>query len=255
MSNKEAFFALHTFNPALAGAVGAERELFIIENGVLVPRAPEVLSALSHDPRWTYELSACQVECRTTPTHDPWELVRELCELRHQVVGVARPLGLDVLSMEVAPATIPREVYPDPRYATLSTTLPEDRFLAALRVAGTHVHVGCANLEEAVRVHDALVEHLEELIALGNFSGGERIRLYERVTAPHTYPHCYGSVDAYYEDAVRCNFTLQLRNNWHLIRISRYGTVEVRAFGSPLCNSKVGDWAARIQEIRANAIR
>ena len=133
MSSVQEFMDRFRFNPARAFYVGVERECFVIDRtGMVVPRAQQVLAHIEFEEAHSelrrfvgYELSACQVETRTKPS-----LVDELgAELSWQAMDLARAMGsldLSPLYEEVAPASMPLDVYPDPsrRYAAISQSMP-----------------------------------------------------------------------------------------------------------------------------------
>lgn len=254
------------YNPSLRGHVGVEREFFLTEErnggyqyqewmGIgwsaethFVPRSPDFLAAIN-DPAWTYELSACQVEHRTDPL---FELADIRASLQSGIVRgsrVAESLGLRLSAIEVAPAEMPLTVYPhDERYANIVATLPAPVLAAACRVTGTHFHVGCASAEEALAVHNALVPHLDRLAALGDHSAGERIRLY-KMMATNWQPPVYDSAEHFDAVANDQGFAANLRNCWHLIRVSRHGTVELRMFGMTANVDENVAWIETVRDI------
>lgn len=245
------------FKPDMTGFIGIEREFFLVD-GVskkLRPDSPEFLRRVQ-DPRWTYELSACQVEDRTVPCSAFLLLEAEL--RRGLSIGrtAALSMGCNLESIEVAPEDMPRDLYPaDPRYARIAETLRPEQILAALRVTGTHVHYGVQNLEVAIRLSNILNLHLDELIRLGDGSYGERLALYRTVA---TYPDApqYEHAEHYFEVARQQGFAENPKNCWHLIRISPHGTVEVRVFGAAYHRAKqihdidqVITWAKRVSDL------
>ncbi len=242
-SQTPTLLSLINYNPSLRGHMGVEREFFLTqpnhllawfdgthEDGPPVPRSPDFLAAIN-DPAWTYELSACQVEHRTDPL---FELADIRASLRSGIVRgsrTAESLGLRLSAIEVAPTEMPLVAYPnDARYAGIVATLPPHVLAAACRVTGTHFHVGCASADEALAVHNALVPHLDRLTVLGDHSQGERIRLYKMMANNWQSP-LYDSAEHFDAVAKEQGFADNLRNCWHLIRVSRHGTVELRMFG------------------------
>ena len=77
---------------------------------------------------------------------------------------------------------------------------------------------------------NALVYHNRTWHRLGDHSRGERIRLYQTM-ATNWRPPIYESSDHFDAVAREQGFAENLRNCWHLIRLSRHGTVELRMFG------------------------
>ncbi len=259
--------------PHVHRSLGIEREFFLVDgNGCPVPHAVAFLksmpSAIDYqgwfeqglmgmgfilEEPWTYELSACQVEHRTQPCETIDELRAVLIESTREGHAIADHIGLRLRALEVAPADMPLDVYPDDkRYAHLAETLPRETLRAACRVAGTHIHRECGDIEEAIRVHNALTRSLEEFMRIGDHSHGERLRLY-REMAPRWRPPLYESPEHFHAVAHEQGFEDNPRNCWHLIRISRHGTVEVRAFGVTDDIEEIISWAKRVQEIANSA--
>ena len=229
--------------------LGVERECFLLDtDGTHVAKAAEALSHI-HEKRWRgtiggvthyvsprkcvgYELSAAQLETRT-PIHRQHETDRYLRLIDTNLRKNLREIGLQARYSEVAPVTIPLDVYPDPsgRYKEIAASMPRDTLLAACRIAGTHVHIGMPDRHTALRVYNSLVEHCDTLMSLGDDSGGERLKIYGVVKSDYM-PKTYRHWDDFYDDALQNGFAIDPRNNWRLIRITKLGTIEFRMFGS-----------------------
>lgn len=252
-SLQETFFRQFHFDVNKVGWVGVEREAFLrpIIGGPVLPQAPAVCKAL--DRRGLFlgsfgpELSACQIEFRTEPVPYP-ELEKQLTERETHLRSVCGELGLYLDLTEVAEANMSTKVYPDRRYQAITELLSPEVLLAACRVAGTHIHVGMPDLVTAISVYDKVISYTSDLIALGDGSRGERMRLY-RIVAPQCDPLAIGSVGGLYERAVAEGFVTVVRNWWSLIRITRYGTIEFRMFGNTLSVAEVCFWAKRCREL------
>lgn len=236
------------------GCVGVEQEMFLVssETGMLVPYSPQFLQQMEGevDPeRWTYELSACQVEYRTHPHFDTNALEGDLFFGHEQADKCAKKIGCVMHYAEVAPASMPIAVYDaEPRYAHLAATLAPEVLLSACRVAGIHIHYGCESLPHAIAVHNRLVPHLQSLSDLADHSSGERLRLYKEM-APVWKPELYRSVDHFGQVALEQGFLKNLKNCWHLIRISRHGTVEIRVFGNTGDINEIMSWVRVVRDI------
>lgn len=241
-----AFLSRFRFREDLAGCVGVEREHFVASlMGYPVPQATSFLAAV-HDPRWTHELSACQVEVRTRPHRDLSALKLELLENENIGRHVAKQLDLLLINVEVGDKDMPLNVYPDPRYLKIAGSIPAERLSAACRVAGTHIHIGVGNMRQAIAVYNSLVPHLEELCRLGDHSAGERLKLYKTM-AIDWLPKPYEGVEHFFEVARTHSFEVNPRDCWQLIRISVHGTVELRMFGVTNHVDEVLWWVSRIR--------
>ena len=245
--DKQQFFSQFRFRPELRRFVGVEREYFLVDaNGVPVPRSKEFLHAV-RNPEWTFELSACQVEHRTKPRSDLGQMESDLFMAQAFAQSTARTkLGCRLVALEVAPADMPLDVYPDkPRYAKIAATLPIATLLAACRVTGTHIHVGMSSMEEAVAFRDRMIPHIDRFAHMGDHTCGERLRLYHTV-AGNEEPKPYGSAEAFYADAAARGFADNPRNCWDLVRISAHGTVELRMFGMTADTSEIRHWVETV---------
>lgn len=221
-----------SFNKSLRYHVGIERERFLVDAaGVITPASDKVLEHLPSDGRFGPELSACQIEDRVGPCSIQ-ELGLWLEQNDLAINDACRALQLSNKFLEVAPATMPVAVYPDPvgRYQRIAIMLGSERLLAACRVAGTHIHVGMPDADTALRVYNGVVRHHPLLMATGDHSDGERLRLYN-VVAPNTRPRPYESWEEFAEVARAKGFFENPRDCWDLIRLSVHGTIEFRVFG------------------------
>ena len=226
----DSFLEKFKFKKEMEGFIGIERERFLLgKNGKLVPRSNGFLKVINNG-KWTHELSACQVEDRTVPQKELEHIRRELIKNDRAGKETAGQLGLELISLEVAPADMPLDVYPDPRYLRIKKTITKDKLIAACRVTGTHIHLGMPDIETAIETANKMRDYLDSFCKLGNNSNGERLRLY-KVMASDWKPPFYNSVNHFFETAKKGGFLENPRNCWHLIRISIHGTVELRMFG------------------------
>lgn len=237
-----------SFNGKMASYIGVERERFLVDQeGFLMPYADEFLAKIKN-PKWTYELSACQVEDRTTPRKTTTAIKNEM--QRNDKMGriIAEKMHLDLQNIEVASPNMPLNVYPDPRYLEIVQHITEERLKAACQVTGTHFHIGMKDLESAIRVANIFAQHIDMLSEMGDHSKMERLRLY-KVMAPNYLPPIYESVHHFFEMASEQGFTENPRNCWHLVRISIHGTVELRMFGSTADIDEICYWIGEIKGI------
>lgn len=250
MNQKELadFLARFKFVESMNGYVGIEREHFLVSpSGEFSPRSGEFLR-LINDPRWTYELSACQVESRTKPKRDSSAIKMELLENANNGERVAKKLGLRLVNQEVGSADMSLDVYPDARYLEIVRTIPRERLEAACRVTGTHLHLGARDMNQAILVYNALIPHLEEFCRIGDHSNRERLRLYKTM-ATKWQPIVYESAEHFFEIALQDGFAENPRNCWQLIRISTHGTIELRMFGVMDHVDEIIWWISKIKHI------
>lgn len=259
------FMANFRFSRTGGWNIGIEREWFITDqDGRIQPLAPTILGtcftikngkhgnklAIAQSDRdYGYELSACQIENRIGPCHITY--VRHALEQQELLLIVKeRELNFRRSYYEVAPADMPLDIYPDPagRYQKITAKMSPEVLGAACRVTGTHIHVGLPDHDTALRVYNHAINYCDELCALGDHSSGERLKLY-MVVAPDCQPVSYPSWEAYYQYADRIGFATEPRNCWHLIRLSKNGTIEFRNFGATADLDEICGWAKRCFEI------
>ena len=247
------FLAKFSFRPELSGFVGIEREQFLTgADGSYAPNAQNFLNLVG-SPKWTYELSACQVESRTDPQKDLSAIKLELLENENHGNQTAYQLCLRLKNMEVGDSNMPLTVYSDPRYLEIAKTITKERLEAACRVTGTHIHLGVRDIEHAITLNNILVPFLDILCSLGDHSNGERIRLYKTM-AKNWEPMKYESSEHFFEIAQAEGFTDNPRNCWKLIRISIHGTVELRMFGVADNIDEILEWVSFVKSIISEAL-
>lgn len=243
------FTARFCFKPEYRGHFGVERECFLMDGNVIVPQAVSVLNLLPQNGKYGYELSACQLEMRTSPSLLS-NLYAELFQIEKTAAEAASNLGLKLEHIPVAPQEMSVEVYPDPtgRYARIAERLPQEVLLAACRVAAVHIHIGVRDTTEAIIVYNRLIKHFNELKNMGDTCNGQRMALY-RLMAPDTLPQAYTSWEEFHEAMHARECEEDPRQCWDLIRISTHGTVEVRVFDSVPDIKRIVKWAQVINEI------
>ena len=257
------------FNPTKILFVGVEREYFLVNDvGDIVPRAKQVMDkagmfvrgescfgpdAWQQDESVSYELSACQIESRIGPCK--LSNLKECLEYRQDrmkryVDKAGKGEVLNLSCVEVAPETMPLDVYPDPsgRYQQILKYMPKEVLLAACRVIGTHIHIGMPDHTTALRAYNEAVKYTHELCKMGDKSNGKRLEIYKQV-AVDCIPMQYATWSDFHDKAVEKGFDSDPRKCWTLIRISKHGTIEFRMFGSTDCVDEIVGWAEKCHSI------
>jgi len=233
------------FMPERILMMGVERESFLEDrHRNIVPKSKNLLSLLGDDPRFGYELSACQFEDRVGPANLE-DLGEELMRNDRDILVATQKLGLYRSHYEVASSKMPLDVFSDPtgRYQEITKNMSEDILLAACRVIGTHVHVGMPDYETAIRVYNRVIDYTEILCALGDNSKGERLKIYKQMAKDFTPPK-YDNWNDFYKKSIEKGFVSDPRSCWHFIRISVHGTIEFRMFGTTEDIDRVLTWAS-----------
>ncbi len=242
------------FNSDFAYNIGVEREYFIASaKGVIAPRAFDVLKMLPKIEtvgEYSYELSACQIETKSVPCATLDQIWETQIELEDTLDSALKQLDLRKFALSVAPSDMPLDVYPDPtgRYAQISANMPKEVLLAACQITGTHFHVGMPNAQTALRVYNYVIKHCAAINALGDNSNGKRLELYQNV-APQCNPVAYNTWDDFVTYSTANGFAENLRNCWHLIRLTRHGTIEFRNFGATNSIDDIVKWARFVKNL------
>jgi carboxylate-amine ligase len=153
-----------------AFTVGVEEEFLVVDVDTMAlrPDAGRVLAAASEQVggQAQAELLADQIEIETTVCHTLEEVRADLTRLRRQVAGAAEAQGRCIM----ASGTHPFSTFEGQR------TTPKERYLALehdfqqlareQHICGSHVHVGVADRDVAVRVMDRTRPWLAVLRAL-----------------------------------------------------------------------------------------
>ncbi|MCA9354737.1 MAG: hypothetical protein KC877_04420 [Candidatus Kaiserbacteria bacterium] len=255
VSYKE-FLAKFTFKPERAFMVGVERECFLrqVGSGIIQDQAAAVHALMEASPyarHFSPELSACQYEYKTDPLAIS-DLGEQLELLEATLQQQLAEIGLYGDFTEVAEETMPLTVYPNSRYLKIVDTLPTEVLSAACRVAGTHVHVGMPNLATAIMIYNHIRDRVRQLRELGDHSNGARLRLYE-VVAPQFDPPLVAGERGLYKLALERGFAQNPRDWWSEMRITIYGTIEFRSFGSTPSVPEIEKWARFCRQLCLDA--
>ena len=240
------FFQKFNYDSEKTLHVGIERESFTSRNGKIIPLTPEILPLIYKiQPKFQsfgYELSACQLEMRYGPYHIS-EVNDGLLSASAELQDLEERFNFSCYFADTAGQEIPLDVYPDPtgRYAKISASLSKDILHAACYIAGTHVHIGMPNANDALRVYNCLSKHVHELIEMGDNSNGERINYY-KLMSNNLEPISHENIDSWVQHAMDNGYYNDPRKNWTLIRLSIHGTIEFRMFGSTPDISKINEW-------------
>ncbi len=246
------FTSQFAFSPEKAYLVGIEQECFIADaDGNLVPRAAEILEALSAHPcsaQFSYELSACQIERKTKPV-TLRDLKRELVTLETALTSVLEARNLHARYDPVAPENMPLDVFPDPlgRYQNIAARMSRKELTSACRVIATNIHIGMPDHETALTTYNALASSLEHLLRFGDKSGGKRLAIYQEA-ARDWKPEPFKDWGELHRFAIQRGFAHDMRSWWPLVRISRHGTIEARWLDATGSVDEATTWA---REFRA----
>ena len=124
---------------------------------------------------------------------------------------------------------MPPDIYPVKRYIEITETVSQEKLAAARRVAGVHIHVSFPSLDCAIKYYNIFRNYFDHLCALGDHSGGERLRLY-KVMAENWHTPLIKDKEHFFSLAKEQGFAEDPRKCYWLIRLSPHGTIEFRMF-------------------------
>jgi glutamate---cysteine ligase / carboxylate-amine ligase len=211
------------------------------------------------------EMHTSVVEVGTRVCRNIDEAREDICDLRREMIKLAREHGLEL----VAGATHPfadwrtQEIYPDPRYHQVVKDL--QLVARANLIFGLHVHVGIEDREAAIRIMNSMRYFLPHIMALATNSPfwlglntgykGYRAKVFEnfpRTGIPDAFSD-YSEFENYVNLLVRTNCIDNAKKIWWDIRPHPFfNTVEVRACDIPLRAEETVAIAALIQAVAAS---
>jgi carboxylate-amine ligase len=161
----------HAFGRSDAYTLGVEEEYMLLDSETfdLVQHVDTVLAAVSGhelEPRINAELMQSVLEVATPVCHTPSDVDTQLRKLRGYVTSVAAEQGLRVGSAGTHPFSLfeRQRITARDRYRAL---VDQMQYIARRElIFGLHVHVAVDDPEKAIKVVNALIGHLAELVAL-----------------------------------------------------------------------------------------
>lgn len=234
--------------------IGGEDEAFIIgDDGMPIPASLQFTAhAFAHGiaAPLSLELSACQIETQTGACHDADELVGHFAFNRKELERIAQQMGCGLQFTELGPENMNLAVTDLPPYQRWAAAHPE-KISSACRVTSKHLHRAARSWEHAIAIYNDAVQQLPTLIALGDHSEGERIRLLSSLHAYFIPPQVQSPQEVYelYRDAGALS---RFGDLWAAVRFSagrqdeKPPTVEFRMFGNTDDLDEVHHWAQTI---------
>jgi carboxylate-amine ligase len=260
------------FTPSPGYTVGVELELQILNarDYNLARDAADVIALVekSGSPgKAKPEITESMVELNTS-AHSGYEpLARELGELRDGVSRAAERLNVRIAGGGSHPfhSWSDRRIYPTERFKHL---MERYGYLAKqFTVFGQHVHVGCADGDEAIYLTHVLARFVPHFIALSASSpfqeGADTSYQSSRLNAVAAFPlsgHApfVQSWEEFlgYFNRMRGHRIVESMKDfyWDVRPKPEYGTVEVRVFDTPLTVERAARLAAYVQALARYAL-
>ncbi|MGI8428297.1 MAG: carboxylate-amine ligase [Solirubrobacteraceae bacterium] len=254
------------WHPSAPYTVGIEEEVMLLDprDWALAQRIDDVLPRLSPGlaAHVTPETHGAAIELATSPNDDVAGAAQQLADLRASLAGELAGCGLRVASAGTHPFAMWTEtqVSSGARYQLVYGSMRE---LARREPTfALHVHIGVADPDAAITLHNRLRAHLPLLLALsanspfwqGRDSGlaSARTPLFQafpRVGIPRAFTS-YGDYAETVDLFLRCQAIPEPTFLWWDVRPqARFGTVEVRVMDAQATVVQTGALVALVQSI------
>lgn len=256
--------------------LGIEEEFLLLDGVDLsVPalRAHELLDGtwrtMSSPGGWLKpELLRCSIELATAASRDLAQLDTDLRALRGELLHRAVDLDLALVALGLHPSLDVTDamVSPTEHHRDVAALLTRTGALGEHSTHGIHVHVGAPDLDDAVRVMDALAAHVPLFIACAANSPvvngcrspwrSARSELLHRTHGAGSTPRFRDADD--FREVYRLHLLAgageRQRFLWDVAIVPWLGTVEVRCFDAQLDPDLTLGFATLVQGIAAHVL-
>jgi carboxylate-amine ligase len=208
------------------------------------------------------EITQSMVEINTSVHERYPELLAELRGTRDVLAGHARKMNVAIAGGGTHPFQkwSDRKIYPTERFLSVSEKYG---FLAKqFTVFGQHVHIGCANAEDAIYLNHALIRYVPHFIALAASSpfyqgvdtafDSSRLSIVNAFPLSGTMPlvASWTEFKRYYDRMFDLGIVASMKDfYWDIRPKPEYGTVEIRVCDTPLTVERAAEIAAFAQAL------
>lgn len=255
-----------TSSQPLTFGVELELQLVSLSDFNLTAAAPDLLHLLKRKPfpgNVTPEITESMIEINSSVHSSYGPLLEELRAIRDTLVAAGDMLNIGIAGGGTHPFQhwSDQKISSKPRYEYLSQLYG---YLAKqFTVFGQHVHIGCANGDDALYLLHALNRYLPHFIALsssspfvqGHDSGFDSARLNSVFAFPMSgrAPFVLSwqeFTDVYFAKMERTNIIKSMKDfYWDLRPKPEYGTIELRVCDTPLTVERAAALAAYLQAL------
>lgn len=259
---------LPQFKASSLGTIGIELELMVLDRLTydLLPAAPDILRLLNQQERgWaaTPEITTSMLEVATSVLHGYGDALRELEEIRTEVLRAAFDVGAAISGGGAHPFQRWNEqrIYPKERYRASARKYG---YLAKMfTVFGMHVHIGMPSADDAIRVCAALTQRAPLFIALsanspcwqGEDSGfcSARSNVVGAFPMSGTMPphiHRWDDFVRHFDRLAGHGIVSSIKDfYWDVRPKPEYGTIELRVLDTPLHPAYAAAFASYAREL------
>jgi carboxylate-amine ligase len=193
------------------------------------------------------EITESMIEIATSVHTKHEEMLTELIAMRKLLVSIADKLNLGLAGGGAHPFQHweDQRIFPTERYRLVSELYG---YLAKqFTVYGQHIHIGCANGDEAVRLVHLLARYIPHFIAMSAsspfYQGVDTTFQSSRLTSINAFPLSgympfvadWDAFNTYFEKMARLGIVASMKDfYWDIRPKPEYGTVEIRVCDTPL---------------------
>ena len=259
---------LDAFTPSTPLTFGVELELQLVNlsDFNLTPASPDLMHLLQRKPfpgNVTPEITESMIEINSSVHTAYGPLLAELTEIRDTLVAASDTLNIGIAGGGTHPFQhwSDQRISAKPRYEYLSQLYG---YLAKqFTVFGQHVHIGCANGDDAMYLLHALNRYLPHFIALSASSpfvqGHDSLFESARLNSVFAFPMSGRApftlswqefTDVYFAKMERTNIIKSMKDfYWDLRPKPEFGTIELRVCDTPLTVERAAALAAYLQAL------
>ena len=259
---------LDAFTPSAPLTFGVELELQLVNlsDFNLTAASPDLMHLLKRKPfpgNVTPEITESMIEINSSVHTSYAPLLAELIEIRDTLVVASDTLNIGIAGGGTHPFQhwSDQRISAKPRYEYLSQLYG---YLAKqFTVFGQHVHIGCANGDDAMYLLHALNRYLPHFIALSASSpyvqGHDSLFESARLNSVFAFPMSGRApftlswqefTDVYFAKMERTNIIKSMKDfYWDLRPKPEFGTIELRVCDTPLTVERAAALAAYLQAL------
>ena len=259
---------LDAFTPSAPLTFGVELELQLVNlsDFNLTAASPDLMHLLKRKPfpgNVTPEITESMIEINSSVHTSYAPLLAELIEIRDTLVVASDTLNIGIAGGGTHPFQhwSDQRISAKPRYEYLSQLYG---YLAKqFTVFGQHVHIGCANGDDAMYLLHALNRYLPHFIALSASSpyvqGHDSLFESARLNSVFAFPMSGRAPftlswqefsDVYFAKMERTNIIKSMKDfYWDLRPKPEFGTIELRVCDTPLTVERAAALAAYLQAL------
>ena len=261
---------LETFNGGTPLTMGVELELQLVSfsDYDLTASSPDLLHLLARKPfpgNVTPEITESMIEINSDVHTKHSELLAQLHEVRDTLVTAGEQLNIGIAGGGTHPFQkwVDRRIFEKPRFQQVSQLYG---YLAKqFTVFGQHVHIGCANGDDALFLLHSLSRYLPHFIALSASSpfvqGGDTLFNSARLNSVFAFPMSGRAPFLLSWDEFEHSYFSKMEHTgviksmkdfyWDIRPKPEYGTIELRVCDTPLTVERAAALACYLQALCA----